>query len=649
MSDPDQTLRALAAAHGVHQGFHDLHGHHHATSIGTLRALLDALGVDYSDPDAALADAHTAPALPREMVLRAAHPSTLADMPDGPWTVLSDAGAIAAEGRSTGSIDLPALPVGYYHLHQNNLTSFLLVKPDRAPNLGDKTDSAACWGMTAALYGLRSETNGGLGNYQDLQQLATQLADKGASFLGVNPVHALGLGRPDIISPYSPSHRGFFNPDHLAITGGLGPTPDADLIDYPAFRKTQRKALANEFKTFLKSPERADFQAWCTGSSEALQRLAEFDVLTDLHGSDFRTWPTALRAPSSASTKAAGKDVQFHMWLQWMAERQIETAQSAALAGGMTLGLYLDLAVGPRTDGAEVWMNGDTIAQGITVGAPPDHLSPEGQSWALAAHAPRRLAAAHYRPLRHMLAKLMSRCGVLRIDHALGLSRSFWLPDDGHAGGYITQPFEHLLAVILIEAHKTGCVVVGEDLGLVPDGFRETMNAAGLYSYAVWQFEGRHDGTIAPAHTLAPQALACFSTHDTPTLRGYWHGLDIEWWSRVGWLDPQERADRHATRARQRTSLRDVCGLPASAEPTRCLDRIHAELATAPSQMVSVQLEDALGLSQAQNLPGTIDEHPNWQRRLPVPVAAMAQDKNLQNVVNLMQTNRPKPNKKAHS
>ncbi len=627
MSHTDDSLRALARAQGIYLEFFDLHGTKHEASPETLRALLRALGTDVDNPATVNA--------PSEVIAFAGDAIAVPVSGGCDWALLNEGGAVVAEGRATDRIDLPPLDVGYFDLHRTGAhpgQSFVMVRPHRAPDLASKSGTDTCWGTTGALYGLRSANNGGLGNYADLGAVAATFGRAGAQFLGVNPLHALGWAMQDIISPYSPSHRGMFNIDHIAVKGGLGPTPVGNLIDYAAFRETHRAALEAQYA----QRDSAAFAAWCTTCSDDTRQFAEFEAISETHGHDFRTWPAALQTPGAAAHKAAGKRAEFHLWLQYLAETQIDAAQGAATRAGMDLGLYLDLAVGPRPDGAEVWMNADTIARGVTIGAPPDHLSPEGQSWALAAHAPGPLAQARYAPLRSMLRRLMAKCGVLRIDHALGLLRSYWLPDDGSPGGYVTQPLEALLAIITIEAHRAGCLVVGEDLGLVPDGFREAMNTSGLYSYAVWQFETTGTGEILPADTLPPYSLACFGTHDTPTLNGFWHGTDIEWWHRVGWLNSGDRAARHSHRARQRTSLREICDIPATARTPEVAEAVHGRLAGSPAALVSVQLDDVFTELEAQNLPGTINEHPNWRRRLNVPVEEMAQSPVLRHIADVM-------------
>ncbi|WP_425072454.1 4-alpha-glucanotransferase [Sagittula sp. S175] len=619
-----EALRALATAHGIHAGFHDLGGTYREALPETLRALLRAMDVaagTEAEATEALADLRAgqmARHLPLEEVLTEGTPLTLPP-PATTWTVVDEAGEIAAEGK--GGIALPALPLGYYTLHATGdgwqEDCFLLVRPAHgAPAVEDLTGRPKGWGVVGALYGFRSETNGGLGSFADLSEAATALARTGAQFLGINPIHAIGWTAVDLLSPYSPTHRGFLNTDHIALPG-LGPTPPDDLIDYRAFRTRHRAALEARFA-------QTDDGAPIVADLPGLDDFATYEALSERYGDDFRTWPADLRQPGAKATHAAGPRTRLHAWAQAEAERQLDRAAQTA-RDAMGLGLYLDLAVGPRPGGAEPWMNPDTIARGVSIGAPPDHLNPEGQSWNLAAHAPRRLAAARYRPLRQMLSYLMKRAGILRIDHALGLTRSFWQPDDGSPGGYITQPFASLLAVIAIEARRAGCIVIGEDLGLVPAGFREAMNGAGLLSYAVWQYETHDDGTLLPPEDLRPFALSCFGTHDTPTITGFWHGTDIAWWHAMGWQSRAKTQRRLEARADQRHGLRGLCGIAPDARPAQVTAAIHRRLADAPSRLTALQLDDLAGQVEAQNLPGTITEHPNWRRRLPISVSALAE------------------------
>ena len=293
----------------------------------------------------------------------------------------------------------------------------------------------------------------------------------------------------------------------------------------------------------------------------------------------------------------------------------------------MILGLYLDLAVGARLGGAESWGRSSASATGVSLGAPPDQLSPAGQNWQLAAFAPRKLQEGRYAAFRQILAKTLRHCGVLRIDHALGLSRSFWIPEDGSPGGYIRQPFEALMAVIAIEAQRAGAVIVGEDLGLVPPGFRDAMADGGLCGYTVLQYEKDSKGRFLPTGHLRAQSLACFGTHDTPTLRGFWEGRDIGWWQKLGWIDAEQAEAAQKTREDEKRQLL----APSKAQtqdPAQELgdmsDAIHRRLAKAPSALVAAQLDDILTVAEAQNLPGTVYEHPNWRRRYPLTISQIA-------------------------
>jgi 4-alpha-glucanotransferase len=287
----------------------------------------------------------------------------------------------------------------------------------------------------------------------------------------------------------------------------------------------------------------------------------------------------------------------------------------------MPLGLYLDLAVGARVGGAESWGQ-EAVAEGVSLGAPPDHLSPAGQNWHLTAFAPRKLQQQRYAALRHILRASMRHCGLLRIDHALGLNRSYWIPDDGSSGGYIAQNMQAMMAIIAIEAARASTVIVGEDLGLVPAGFRDTMAARGFYGYSVLQYEKDSTGAFLPAETLRSQSLACFGTHDTPTLAGFWEGRDISWWEKLGWITPDAAGKAMTTRMSEKRALTDIrapAPLPKSATPG-VRDTLHTRLATSPAALVAVQLDDMLLVKEAQNLPGTIDAHPNWRRRTPLTV-----------------------------
>lgn len=659
-------LDALAAACGVLPEFIDLWGQERVTPPDTKRALLRANGLAV-DSDAMLEEAladlrqrDRTRIAPPEVVGVAGTPTIIETRGPVEWRVLLEEGGLH-EGSAEGPITLPPLPDGVHDLvlsrpgqHQRVT---LILAPARLPSVPSVTGQDRIWGVTAALYGLRSGRTAGLGDYEDLARLAETFGQVGAGFLGVNPVHNWGWATPEAISPYSPSHRGYLNTAHIAVdcVPGLDTHPEARricaevqgaagqgaLIDYAAATGAVRRALTKLYALFQSSapaPAQAAFDRFRAAGGDGLDRFAQFEALSERHGGDWRDWPEALHdmsLPSVVSEAAPlAKRRAFHMWLQWVADHQLNAAQTRAQAAGMLPGLYLDLAVGPRRGGAETWSERDMVADGVSIGAPPDQLSPGGQAWALAAMSPVKLARTRYRGLRGILRRTMRHAGILRIDHVLGFNRSFWLPDDGSPGAYMRQPMQALLAITAIEAARAGTVVVGEDLGLVPPGFRESMAERGVYGYSVLQFEKDDNGRFRPPEDLRPQSLACFATHDTPTLNGYWSGADIGWWRRLGWGAADAGDDLIARRETEKQALLDAIG-PTGGQDVFC--RVHAALARSPAAMVAVQLDDLLGVTEAQNLPGTTDEHPNWRRRYETPVEAIAASANVRVAADLMQ------------
>jgi 4-alpha-glucanotransferase len=522
------------------------------------------------------------------------------------------------------------------------------------------------WGLSAQLYGVRSRRNWGMGDFTDLAHLAEQAAALGASALGVNPLHALFPADASHISPYSPSSRLFLNVCYLdpeavpdfgessearslladaGLRGELDRTRVAELVDYPAAWRLKRRVLELLFQSFrarhLAGPSpRADaFRAFRNQMGEALEQHARFDAL---HEHALRTagawswqqWPEPLRHPDSPEVAAFAREhrerIDFFAWLQWQADQQLERAQARARAAGMRLGLYNDIAVGVSPAGATAWANQRVSLSGVSAGAPPDLFNLHGQNWGLAPLSPAGLREGAYALFAAALRHNMRHAGAVRIDHVMGLQRLFWIPDGASPadGAYVRYPFADLARVIALESERHSCLVIGEDLGTVSRGFRPAMQRAGMLSCRVLYFEREPGGAFLPPERYPRQALVSVSTHDLPTLRGFWTGRDVQWRDRFArFPDADASREADAARARERVLLLQALGraglLPAGIDPEHPPDEppdelvlaVHRYLARTPGHLLMVQIEDALGEEEQPNLPGA-QEHPNWRRKL---------------------------------
>lgn len=658
-----EALSFLSDRYGLIPQYHDLNGNLQTAPQETTLALLRSMGL-LLDNDADIIAAargyeaaQAARRLPAEMIVRAGQGAEV--QASGQWVLHFDADLAlpALEGAATEVISLPVLPVGVHRLevqHQGQTEQMtLLASPGHAPSLRDKTGQDRLWGVTAALYGMHSAGSLGLGTYSDLAVAAEGLARGGAAFLGVNPIHNFGWADDEVISPYSPSTREFLNTWHLdcarlrglqgnaaaqkAVAGAqdaLGQVNPARPVDHLAHRRQIKPLLRRLYTLFTVSGDAAaksDLAAFTAARGPRLQDFALFEALSEVHGPDWRHWPADLRVLSAA--RGAGDhqaEADFHIWLQWQAEAQLSDAQTRAVAAGMPLGLYLDLAVGARPGGAETWCGSGSVAAGVSLGAPPDQFNPTGQRWNLTAFAPNKLRDSGYADLRRTLAGSLRFSGVLRVDHVLGMNRSYLFPDNGAPGAYVRQPFASLLAVIAIEAAKANTVVIGEDLGLVPDGFRASLADHGFYGYSVLQYERDEQGRLRQSEDLRANSLTCFGTHDSPSMRGFYTGHDIRLRQQMGWEDDSSVA------AAMDDRRNDIASVGGSDSFDICRHNLHARIAWSPAAMISVQLDDMLGIEAPQNLPGTVDEYPNWRMRCPIGVETFAEIENLAQTSEIM-------------
>jgi 4-alpha-glucanotransferase len=515
--------------------------------------------------------------------------------------------------------------------------------------------SGRAWGITCQLYGLRSGRNSGMGDFEDLAQLVELAARHGADFVGVNPLHALFLAAPGRFSPYSPSSRRFLNPLYIAVDrlegvapsdqAGLEVAREAELVDYAEVASLKRAAFYSAFAHFrhhhLSKGSAADaaFQSFRALHGNSLVGVALFEALSEHFAAQglsagWGDWPDDYKVSASAAVRAFRQRhadlVTFHAWLQWVAAEQLAEAQRRALAAGMRIGLYLDLAVSVVPDGADTWCAPDKVIAGARIGAPPDPFNATGQDWGLAPFSPAPMREGDMDGLRAVLDAAMRHAGAIRLDHVMALRRLYLIPQGrpSRDGAYVDYPLDGLLGVVAAASTERRTVVIGEDLGTVPHGFHDTMRAANLQGYRVLFFEREHDGGFRSPAAYDRNALACVSTHDLPTLAGWWTGRDIAERAKIGLAQddvPAALAHRLADRRAMIAALAREGLLPASQQglahrDAALPDRLDEALAVAthrlvagtPCRLVAVQLEDLVGSEDCVNIPGTMDEHPNW-------------------------------------
>jgi 4-alpha-glucanotransferase len=676
-------LRHVAGLIGIQTRHVDALGVWREPGEETLAALITAFGLPADPKQAAdlLAEENAAAPFglsPVQIIAQEAPDSTLSlRLPPGAsavdWHCRFEDGA-QSSGQSDGAaLHLsPPLPTGYHRLALEGggkAAEIELIVAPASCHLPDSLQPGRRnWGVTAQLYGVRSGRDWGIGDFTDLAWLARAAGRLGAATVGINPVHALFAAEPRHFSPYSPSSRGWLDFLYIDVTAIPGFAEDsaiqalaplaaivaahaAELVDYPAVAGLKRPVLEALFRRFqaleAETPLVLAFHEFQLAGGAALADFAVFEALHEhfmQQGSPFswHSWPAAMRDPRSAEVAEfaaahAGR-VDFFQWLQWEADRQLAAAARAGREAGLALGLYRDLAVGVDPHGADAWADQELIAPGAAIGAPPDPLSRAGQNWGLAPINPLRLRRRGFAPLVAALRANMRHAGILRIDHVMGLRRLYCIPTGAPAteGAYVSYPFDDVLRLVALESRRNECVIVGEDLGTVPDGFRDTMRAANALSYRVFVFERRGDASFVPPRDYLPLAAASAATHDLATLKGFWLGRDIEWRQQLR-LYPDEAAatTEIAERRRDRHLLLDALAaeglLPRErfgeflAEDVPVYtqelgEAIHVFLARSQARLMLVQLEDVIGEREQANLPGTSDSHPNWRRRLSLPI-----------------------------
>ncbi|MFP5220421.1 MAG: 4-alpha-glucanotransferase [Actinomycetes bacterium] len=647
-------LARLAAAHGVATSYLDFADRPVPVGRPAVVAALGALGVDAGTPEAveaALAEVEEAPwrrALPPSVVVRGSRGTLDLRVPEPADVALSvlleDGGEVAVDVPATvverrgdrvrRPVDLPALPLGYHRLRVavDGVTTEapLVVAPARIP-LPPALDRV--WGWMVQLYSLRSAGSWDVGDYGDLRTVVERTAADGGGLVLLNPLHAETPVPPVNPSPYSPSSRRWRSALYLRIEAVPEYTaaPDDVRAAVDALRPPTRpdrverdpawtaKLAALELLWPLHREE--DLAAFRADRGSGLDVFATFCVLAEQHGVPWQEWPAELRRPDSPAVAAARDEhadrVAFWCWVQLLVDEQL-----AGLGSGMPVGVVHDLAVGVDAGGADAWALQDVIALGTTVGAPPDSFNQQGQDWGLPPWRPDRLREAGYAPFRDMVRACLRHAGGLRIDHVMGLFRLWWVPADASPadGTYVAYDSDALLGVLALEAVRAGALVVGEDLGTVEDRVRDDLAATGVLGSAVLWFE-REDTPGEPPFVPPAQwrelALATVTTHDLPTAAGFLRDEHVRVRAELGQLGVPVEEERERVRRERElllqmlddTGLLEACG----GDPVLAM---HAALVASPCRLVLAAFGDAVGDVRQPNLPGTVDEYPNW--RLPV-------------------------------
>jgi glycogen operon protein len=694
---PDaREIDVLADAAGISADWWDVAGRRTIVSPETKLALLAALRLpagsqaELRESLARLVDETGARRLPLSLVRRFDEPLRVPVRCDAaaparsiePTVVAEDGRAIAwraSEGEATRrlladgraiverEIDLPALPIGRHRIVLDGVECALTVAPPEA--YGAKAALRRRFGLSAQLYALRRRGlsgagDQGIGDFTTLGLAGEQAGRCGAAFLGVNPLHAMFEADRARCSPYHPSDRRFLDPIHIDVLDGAGLPRDDEFeaalaaqadaigaaagraaVDYDAVWTIKRAALEARFAAFERARANrpndalfADHARFVAEGGETLRRFAIFQAIArERGGEEWRRWPQALRAAEAGALEAkAGEhsqEIAFALFAQWLADRQLAGAAARAKAAGLEIGLYRDLAVGAAPDGAESWSRADELARGVSVGAPPDPFSAHGQIWNVQPPDPIASARDGWRGFGALLSANMRHAGMLRIDHAMGLTRLFVVPDGAKPaeGAYLAYPLDDLVGHVALESQRRVCMVVGEDLGTVPEGFRDTLARADILGMRVLWFERSGADFLSPADYPA-LSVACVATHDLPTLAGWWSGADIAERLALGLVgldDAQieigERQSEKRALVAALVGLDLVTESPDLAAPMSdaFAAAVHALLAGAGSLLASAQLDDLAGERTAANLPGTDRERPNWRHRLALDVETL--------------------------
>lgn len=667
----DDDIRELARAAGLAETWTDALGIPQQVSIGSLRRILAALGygtassADLEESRRRLAPQVTLPPL---VTMRCGSRLTLPARAGGAarGQITYEDGSVATLRFSTRGDRLvgPALDrIGYHRVEFGDRAVTIAVAPTRCVTIEDRAEGKRLWGVAAQIYSLRRPGDGGIGDATAVRQLAEGAARHGADAIALSPVHSLFTADSGRYGPYSPSSRLFFNPlfaDPAIVLGqervaqhrgDRGPFEEGPLVEWRPAAEAKLALMRRLFDDFEahdlpRGTEHArDFQSFVQEGGVLLQGHALFEAL---HGKWMRSqpplgfwrdWPSAFRQgllrpdePEMATFLAAeGATIRFHQFLQWLAARSFHAAQRSAVDAGMKIGLISDLAIGMDRAGSHAWSRQSDLLLGLNIGAPPDEFNRAGQDWGLSGFSPQALVATGFEPFLATVRAAMRYAGGVRIDHIMGLQRLWLVPEGSSAadGAYLDYPLDDFLRLLALESHRHGTVVIGEDLGTVPRGFRRRLADAGIAGMDVMWFE-RNRGSFRTPARWRRDAVSMTTTHDLPTVAGWWSGNDIAVRDELGLAADGEAEERLRDRRRlwRAFAAAGVAEGPAPGpdDTAPAVDAALGFVASSPAPLMLAPMEDLLGLTEQPNLPGTIDEHPNWRRRLAPPAAELFDD-----------------------
>nr|WP_314765901.1 1,4-alpha-glucan branching protein GlgB [uncultured Neisseria sp.] len=663
-----ETLEQQAVQAGIDLGYHDINGTYHVTKTEVLESIVAVL--DKSKPDSdglylntMVAHENGEESLQMPSEFHGAEAVVLIDEADKCQTLTLYPG-----DNNTLWIKLPQLACGYYTLSAEtggkSCLVRLIVAPESVYQPKLLANGRRMNGLTMHLYSLRSERNWGIGDFTDLLNLMKYAAEKKLDFVGINPLHALFTSKPAFASPYSPSSREWLNPIYLdvekvgaftyneqlknwlaqpKIRQRIAALRITETVTYTAVWACKRDALHMAFNAFEQDTceaaanERAAFEAFVLEKGKALQGFGLFEALDQYYSRPgqvgWQSWPSEFHQPDGEAVEKFARshecEIRFYMWLQWLCAEQLQEVNQAAAEYGVKLGIYGDLAVGVARGSADTWLNCQDYCMDVSVGAPPDPLGPTGQNWDLPPLNPLMLKHTGYEKFAHLLRENMRLYGVLRIDHVMALCRLWWVLNGKTAdfGAYVHYDAEVMFAILALESRRNRCVIIGEDLGTVPDQARHLLNRYQVFSYKVMYFSKGWNGFQLPEE-YPEQAITVISTHDVAPLAGYWTGKDLDTMFKLGTL-PDAAAFQTALDEREhdKADLLDKLKetgclgadvqMPAKADET-LLAALHKYGALSRSKLYAVQLENLLGVIDNLNVPGVTEGYPNWAQKMPV-------------------------------